>query len=184
MMKFIGLLIIALFLSAVGFAQFPDSEEDQVVQKPAIDKSNWYYGGYLNLSIGSYTVIGATPLVGYKFTPKFSVGGQLSYEYVADKRYNNDYKTSNYGLSIFSRYRVVPQLYVHAEFSEMNYKLYNLGGSNREWVPFLWLGGGCSQPITQNTWLNAQVLFDVINDENSPFNKWDPYYSVGFGVGF
>ncbi len=184
-MKFISFFILTLFLSAVAYAQFPDSEEDPAVQEPAINKSKLYYGGYLNLSIGSYTVIGATPLVGYKISPKFSVGGQLSYEYVADKRYNNDYKTSNYGLSIFSRYRVVPQLYVHAEFSEMNYKLYNyMGGSNREWVPFLWLGGGYSQPITQNTWLNAQVLFDVINDENSPYKEWEPYFSVGFGVGF
>lgn len=191
-MKFISLFVIAIAVATVGFAQVPDTTttqettvEDVHVEKPKMDKSKLYYGGYLNLSIGSYTVIGATPLVGYKVSPKFSVGGQLSYEYVKDKRYSSNYETSNYGLSLFSRYRVIPQLYVHAEFSEMNYKLYNsLGGSKREWVPFLWLGGGYSQPVTKNTWFTAQVLFDVINSEKSPYKNWEPYYSVGFGVGF
>ena len=172
-MKFTGIFIIALLVSVLGFAQVPDTttveqtvvQEEPVVQKPKIDKSKLYYGGSVNLSIGSYTVIGATPMVGYKLTPKFSVGGQLSYEYVKDKRYSTDYETSNYGLSVFSRLRVVPQLYLHAEFSEMNYKLYSFNGSSsREWVPFLWLGGGYSQPITKN--------------------NWEPYFSVGVGVGF
>ena len=67
----------------------------------------------------------------------------------------------------------------------MNYKFYNdLGGSERKWVPFLFLGGGMSQPISPNTWFNAQVLFDVLQNENLPYSSWEPFFSVGFGVGF
>lgn len=189
-MKNTFLLIALMFFSVLGFAQVQDTtdvsmQEEAPQPKPKLDRSKLYYGGYLNVSLGNYTVIGVAPLVGYKLTPKFSVGGQLSYEYVKNKRYNTDYETSNYGLSIFSRYRLVPQLYLHAELAEMNYKLYNNnGGSRREWVPSLFLGGGYSQPITRNTWLTAQVLFDVINDENSPYKDWEPYFSVGVGVGF
>ncbi|HYQ58716.1 MAG TPA: hypothetical protein VEP89_15355 [Draconibacterium sp.] len=193
-MRITSLLIILLLFSNTVFSQVQDTsqveneipaQQDNRTTKPKIDKSKLYYGGYMNVSLGNYTVIGAAPLVGYKVTSKFSVGGQLSYEYVKDKRYATDYETSNYGLSIFSRYRLVPQLYLHAELSEMNYKLYdNIGRSKREWVPFLLLGGGYSQPITRNTWLTAQVLFDVINDEDSPYKDWEPYFSVGIGVGF
>ena len=159
-------------------------------EKPAqkvskFDKRKLYYGGYVNASLGKYTVLGATPLVGYKLTPKLSVGGQLTYEYVKDKRYSTDYETSNYGISAFSRFRLVPQLYAHVEFSQMNYELHNsTGKSDREWVHFLFVGGGYSQPISKNTWFTAQVLFDVINDEDSPYKEWEPYYSVGIGVGF
>jgi len=32
--------------------------------------------------------------------------------------------------------------------------------------------------------LNIQVLFDVLQNSNSPYNRWEPFYSVGFGVGF
>jgi hypothetical protein len=186
-MKRIYLFYLLLFISALGFAQVQDDSllKELEQEEPEAYQSKLYYGGYLSLSLGNYTVVGATPLIGYKVSQKFSVGTQLSYEYVKDKRYNANYETSNYGLSVFSRYRIVPQLYAHVEFSEMNYKFYYTNGSNaREWVPFLWLGGGYSQPISRNTWFNVQVLFDVLNNENSPYTEWEPYFSVGFGVGF
>lgn len=211
-MKSISLLATSLFLALNGISQVQDTiiirdtvivqkvtvvqeqpmaqEQSAVQEQPTqkeskFDKSKLYYGGYLNASLGSYTVFGAAPLIGYKLTPKLSIGGQLTYEYVKDKRYSTNYETSSYGFSAFSRFRLVPQLYGHVEFSQMNYELYNsFGKSEREWVPFLFVGGGYSQPISKNTWFTAQVLFDVINDENSPYKDWEPYFSVGIGVGF
>jgi hypothetical protein len=154
-------------------------------KNPVLNPNKMYFGGYVNASIGSYTAIGVEPLVGYKLTQKLSVGGKLSYEYISDKRYDEDYSASNYGFSLFSRIRVTQRLYAHAEYSAMNYKLFNeTGGSDREWVPFLFLGGGLSQPISKNTWLTAEVLFDVLQNENSPYKNWEPFFSVGFGVGF
>lgn len=154
-------------------------------KKPVLNPTKMYFGGYVNASIGSYTAIGVEPLVGYKLTQKLSVGGKLSYEYISDKRYNEDYSASNYGFSLFSRIRVTQRLYAHAEYSAMNYKLFNeTGGSDRDWVPFLFLGGGLSQPISKNTWVTAEVLFDVLQNENSPYKSWEPFFSVGFGVGF
>ncbi len=157
----------------------------QPASKPLFNQNKMYFGGYVNASFGSYTVIGIEPLVGYKLTPRFSVGGKVSYEYISDKSYDTEYNASNYGFSIFSRLRVSQRLYAHTEYSAMNYKLYDYNGnSDRKWVPFLFLGGGISQPITSNTWLNAEVLFDVLQNENSPYKSWEPFFSVGFGVGF
>lgn len=159
----------------------------QKPQKPPqkINMNKIYYGGYVNLSFGKYTVIGAEPMIGYKLTPKLSVGGKFSYEYIKDKRYHDEYETSNYGISVFSRLRITQGLYAHAEYSTMNYRLYYDDGSNsRKWVPFLLLGGGLSQPVTKNTWFNAEVLFDVLQSKNSPYKPWEPFFSVGFGVGF
>lgn len=186
-MKFILILVVSLYFSLNAFSQFVDTTyvEEPVQKESKFDKSKLYYGGYVNASFGNYTVIGVAPLVGYKLTPKLSIGGQISYEYVKDKRYSTDYETSSYGYSAFGRFRVVPQLYAHVEFSQMNYELYNsLGKSEREWVPFLFVGGGYSQPISKNTWFTAQVLFDVINNENSPYKNGEPYFSIGIGVGF
>lgn len=164
-------------------AQTEKTKQPAQKKKNAIDKM--YFGGYANLSFGSYTVVGIEPLVGYKLTPRLSVGGKISYEYISDKRYDEDYSASNYGFSLFSRLRLTQRLYAHAEYSEMNYKLFdNLGNSNREWVPFLLLGGGYSLPVTKNTWFTAEVLFDVLQNENSPYRDWEPFFSVGFGVGF
>lgn len=154
-------------------------------KNPKQNKNKIYYGGYLNLSFGTYTAIGIEPLIGYKVTPKFSVGGKVSYTYVNDKRYAEEYSSSNYGFSLFSRYRFTNRIYGHAEYSLMNYDLYYTSiENNREWVSFLFLGGGFSQPISRNSWITAQVLFDVLQDENSPYTDWKPFFSVGVGVGF
>jgi hypothetical protein len=161
------------------------STERKEEKKPLLNPNKIYFGGYVNASFGSYTAIGIEPMVGYKLTPKLSLGTKITYEYISDKRYEEDYSASNYGFSVFNRMRVTQGLYTHAEFSAMNYKLYDsLGESNRTWVPFLFLGGGMSQPISGNTWFTAEVLFDVIQNENSPYKKWEPFFSVGFGVGF
>lgn len=153
------------------------------IQKP--EPVKFYYGGYLSLSFGSFTSVGVEPLFAYKLTPKFSVGTKLTYEYLHYKEGEYVYEESNYGFSLFSRLRVTPKFYGHAEYTTMNYKYYNdLGGSERKWVPFLFIGGGLSQPISPNTWFNAQVLFDVLQNDNSPYSSWEPFFSVGFGVGF
>ncbi len=148
-------------------------------------KEKLYYGGYLNLSFGSYMVIGAEPMIGYKLTPKWSAGIKVRYDYIRDKRYPTTHESSQYGGSVFTRYRLLPQLYVHAEYAAYNYELFNaIGESERLWIPFLFVGAGYSQNIGGRTWLNAQVLFDVLQHERSPYNDWEPFYSVGVGVGF
>jgi hypothetical protein len=157
----------------------------QQEQKPFLNPNKMYFGGYVNLSFGSYTVVGIEPLVGYKLTPKFSVGTKLSYEYTSYSSSGQEYSGSNYGLSFFTRHRITSRFYAHAEYSAMNYKLfYGLDDSDREWVSFLFLGGGFSQPISKNTWFTAEVLFDVLQNDNSPYAAWEPFFSVGFGVGF
>ena len=144
-----------------------------------------YYGGYANFSFGEYTLIGIEPLIAYKLFPKFSVGGKLSYEYVKDKRYDTDHESSNYGVSVFARRRFFRRLYAHIEFSEMNYKLYDsLGNSSREWIPFLYLGGGASLPVSKRTSVNVEVLWDLIQNDDSPYKTVQPFFNVGIGVGF
>jgi hypothetical protein len=180
------LFVLLLFAFVVKGQPEEESQYSSVFQNQAtIMPDRLYYGGFVTLTLGSYTVIGATPLIGYKVSPQFSIGTQLSYEYFSDKRGSNDFSSSNYGASIFTRYRFIPELYGHLEYSYMNYEFNaSLIGDKRQWVPFLFVGGGFSQPISNTTWLNAQVLFDVIQDENSPFEDWEPFYSVGIGIGF
>lgn len=180
---FLIVSVITLMVSAQTEASVVDStkvQSEQELQRKGFDKSKLYYGGGLSLSFGSYTVIGVRPMVGYKLTPKLSTGVEITYEYSS---YESS-SSSSYGGSLFARYRLVPQLYFHVEYSGMNYELYYNFEEEREWVPFLWLGGGYSKPVAKNVWLNAQVLFDVLQDENSPYSSWEPYFSVGIGVGF
>jgi hypothetical protein len=168
--------------------QVQDSVREQQ-QQPKQKKNlseKIYYGGTFGISLGSYTMIGVYPLIAYKFTPKLSAGVKFTYQYVSDSRYSTTFTTSNYGGSVFSRYRVTPRFYAHIEYEQMNYDLYDNinNSSSREWVPFLYVGAGYSQNLGKNVWLNLQVLFDVLQNEKSPYNNWEPFFSIGIGAGF
>jgi hypothetical protein len=143
-----------------------------------------YWGGSVVFSIGGdVTTIGVYPMIAYKLRPKWSVGLEAGYEHV---NYDNfDQSADNYGGSVFTRYRVVPRMYLHAEYQMVNYEIFtSQTTSDRDWVPFLLLGGGLSTMMRANTWAYVQVLFDVLQDNNSPYDDWEPFVSVGVGVGF
>ncbi len=156
-------------------------------KKPVTDR--FYFGGNLGLTFGTYTSISIWPMVGYKITPKLSAGLQPGFDYIKYKYQGFTDESSSYGIKIFSRYRVIPQFYFHAEYDYINFELYDYNTQNelisyRENVPFLFLGGGLSQQLGENSWMYVQILFDVLQDKNSPYSSGEPFYSLGFGVGF
>lgn len=189
MKKTFLLLSILIFLTITIIAQDtiqqpPVEKEKPQKPKPPL-KDRIYFGGTVGLTLGNYTRISVHPLVGYKFTPKLSGGLKVIYEYISDNRYSSKYTASNYGGSLFARYRIIPPLYAHVEYAQISYELYNpLGESSRLWVPFLYVGAGYSQRMGGGAWLNFQILFDVLQDSNSPYEQWAPFYSIGVGVGF
>jgi len=196
------LVLVVLFIGvAASSAQdTPPSDtlvNEQVAEaKSAADQSHapkqkrsisdkLYFGGYVNMAFGSYTMIGIEPMVGYKLIPRLSVGAKIRYEYIQDKRYDETYTASNYGASVFTRLVLFRGLYAHAEYAAYNYKNYNeYGESDRQWVPFFLLGGGYNLRVGKRTTVHAQVLFDVLQNDKSPYRSWEPFYSVGVSVGF
>jgi hypothetical protein len=190
-----SLILILIFFSSsfilAGNIEIAENETETstITTSPPVAENRWYYGGNVGFSFwNDYTYLGVYPLVGYKITPQFSVGAKVGYSYINYK--DIDFDTHNYGGSVFTRYRIIPQIYLHGEFVYFSYERRTFSlinqqfGSERVWVPFLLLGGGFSQQISPNVWAYAEVLFDVINDNNSPYNSGEPFVSVGVGVGF
>lgn len=193
------ILVLALFPMFIGFSQNTTSTDTTTSMQPNSSAEpnieRWYYGGTIGFNFWSdYFYLSVNPFVGYKITPEFSVGGRLQYAYINDKRYDQmELKSNNYGMGIFTRYRPIYQLYFHLEFDYANYEnftvYYPLIGnpysqSERDWVPFLLVGGGYVQRIGQNSSFFIEVLFDVIQDDNSPYENWEPVINIGAGVGF
>jgi hypothetical protein len=187
----IPMILIASSLSFAENIEKAESEDENTIitTNPPAAENRWYYGGNIGFSFWSdYTYLGIYPLAGYKITPKFSVGAKVGYSYINYK--DIDFSTNNYGGSVFTRYRIIPQIFMHAEFVYFSFEHRTFSiinrqyGSERVWVPFLLLGGGFSQQISPNVWAFAEVLFDVINDDNSPYESGQPFVSVGVGVGF
>ncbi len=124
-------------------------------------------------------------MVGYHINPVLSAGLRFKYQYVSANLYGTDFNASNYGGSVFTYARVHPNIYLQAEFEYMSYEWPTVGGSSiRDWVPFLFLGGGAVKQLSGNVSLVASVLFDVLQDDNSPYGEWEPMFSVGIVAGF
>ena len=188
MKKLILIISILVFAAASLSAQDADTTRTEQ-EKPATKKkpaeNRIYYGGTIGLNFGSYFRVRVAPLIGYRISPKVSAGIKLAYEYIEDKRYTDTVTSSNYGGSVFSRYRLHPKAYAHIEFATMSYQYSSsVSESERQWVPFILVGGGIMQPIGRNASVYAEVLFDVLQDDKSPYKDWEPWVSIGVGVGF
>ena len=190
-MKKITVLASMLFLLTGSLlAQQPDSVQfkpqkassQQRARQPQPPKV--YYGGELGFTFGSFFRIRVAPMVGFRLSPKAPLGFKVAYEYIEDKRYSETFSSHNYGGSIFARFRPQPRVYLHAEYCYANYEYRtSLNASERVWVPFLFLGGGVVQPLGGGSSVYAQVLFDVLQNSNSPYDNWEPFFTVGVGVG-
>jgi hypothetical protein len=144
----------------------------------AAGASPLYYGGSVTLSFSGATRVGIFPMVGYRLTPQLSLGAKAGYEYV--NFHDVDFNAHNYGAGAFARFRFVPQAYLHGEYQMINFDR----PAEREWVPFLLFGGGFVQRLSPRTSAYVEVLFDVLQDDGSPYEDWQPGVSVGVAAGF
>lgn len=194
-MKNISIILLLVFIVSISFAQVDSTQNNSQPKftpqakkeksKPNTSFNRVFFGGSLGFSFGSVTSIRVYPMVGYRLTPKLSSGVKLLYEYSSYDTYYGNQNYSNYGASLFARFRFIPQAYVHTEYSYVDYEFSGLNNEKyRQGVPFVFLGGGFTQRIGANSYAYAEILFDVLNDPNSPYAEWTPFYSVGVTVGF
>src|SRR5262245_1082610 len=89
--------------------------------KPA-GPSKWFVGGGFGATFGTVDTISIAPLVGYHVGPRFDVGTQLFYQWVDDSRYSPSLKTSDYGGTLFARFRVFRALFLEGDYQYTNYE--------------------------------------------------------------
>lgn len=142
-----------------------------------------YVGGNLGLGFGDITYVDVSPIVGYRITDRFSSGVGVSYLYFRDTRF--DYETSTIGGSVFSRYNLSDQIFLHLEYQRQTYKARSISldvESQRISVPYLLVGGGYTQPMGANSALFVSILYDVIEDPNSLYRNPIIRAGVTFGL--
>lgn len=183
----LSIFAVAFLLQAAHAQDSTAYVRDKPQQKPIPFKDRLWFGGGVGLNFGSVTAIQIEPMAGVFLDRKrkLTTGLGLSYWYYQDNRYVPTLEQNAYGYRIFSRYKVIPQAYVHAEFLHMNVEGYSfLSGEERLWVPHLLLGGGYVQRLGGSGSIYLQVLWEVLQDPNSIYFGQGPIFSVGAGFGF
>lgn len=179
------LLAMACLLAALhGTAQDLGEWDDP----PASWRERIWFGGGLNLGFGTVTAVQVDPVVGYKVDNKgrYSVGMGGSYWLYQDNRFSPPYRVSGMGYRVLNRYRVIPPVFLHAEFLHLRIPGWSAADGQRRtmWVPHLLVGGGYMQRISDRSSLYLQVLYDVLQDPNSVYRGMGPIVGGGVGIGF
>ena len=87
--------------------------------------SKLWYGGGVGLGLSDNTFnFGLSPMVGYKFTDRFSAGIRIPLEHSHFKLSTTNGEALNYnnldfGLGAFSRYKLSKNIFAHAEYQKL-----------------------------------------------------------------
>lgn len=183
--KAVIMLLLLLTLSQVASAQKTDDDyaTDQSVKSPNEKPKPPFterlvFGGNLGGYFGNQTFVQINPMVGYKTTSWWINGVGLNYMYVSSRNYSQ----SVYGASVWSRAYAFRSLFAQTEFEMLKLTARNpLNETFRANVP-VWFVGGGYQSTGQGFGLSIMMLYDVIQDPNSPYST--PVFRIGGLFGF
>ncbi len=181
---FISLLIFLAVSNSLS-AQYQNTsgkrDDKSIVKKPAPRPGRWFVGGMIGGGFSAYnSYVEISPIIGYHLTPALDVGTRITYIYQGyTDPYGAKHNNNIYGMGIFSRYRFLRYLMVHIEYSGLSTKWFD---GTRYFVNSLYVGGGLYQSVGGAGFATVTILYDVFEDEHSPYIN--PIVRVGFGVGF
>lgn len=196
MQKIMIILIYVFTIDlSVSFAVNPDNEINnghakdlEVISKTPLKKV--FIGGDLGASFGEYTVVRVSPLIGYNISPYVSTGVKFIYMHSWEEVNQNTVsattlQSNTIGGNVFVQYNPIPTFFLKGEFEYDIFKNYETTQNTQEntGVPFLFLGGGYTQAIAPNLNFNLGIKVDVLNNENSPFPDYNPFFSAGITAG-
>ncbi|MCH5600656.1 hypothetical protein [Niabella ginsengisoli] len=180
--------LFALTITNTVFAQDEEvkvrnaNEDPEPIEEKGFKKHNLFTGGGVTASFFTGgSVLGASPVLGYKLNDYVDAGVVLNYVYNGSRdvdEYNDKYRQHVFGPGVFARAFPVPFLFVQAQL-EHNFTNVNYTGSGsarpdekyRAGATSLLLGGGLSTGRTKGstTFFYFSVLADVLKDRNSPY---------------
>ncbi len=153
-------------------------------------KDRLFFGGGVTATFGNVTVLGASPIIGYKINKRLSAGVGAEYLYYREKWRSVVYETSIYGGNVFTRYRISDKLFTHAEYGFINWEIpvfdpvKYIYTTERRNIPHLYLGGGYVQPVSQRSSFVLMAMYDALYNPLTSASPSPFIFRVGFNVGF
>ena len=182
-----------LALSTAGHAQSDwwfDSEEREreitgVDKRPMSEKSfkeRLTLGGSAAFQLGTVTLLGGAPQVGYRINDNLLAGVGATYYFNRFK--DIGYTQHLYGGNVFARHRLFTRVFAHVESEHINIEAFGplMPEAGRRWVDMLWVGGGYYQGLSDRLGAGVTILYDV---SENPLNPYDnPTFRGGIAFGF
>ncbi|MBI5856246.1 MAG: hypothetical protein HZB42_01245 [Sphingobacteriales bacterium] len=172
------IVMFSVVLSLSLFAQKKEKDEEE----KGFKKDNLFTGGSVTVSFFSgVTILGASPLFGYKLANWLDGGVVFNYTYSGQRdviEINDKIKQSVYGGGLFVRLYPVNFIFLQAQ-AEHNFTRLRYIPATNNYLPYketveansLLIGGGYTQGRGpgSNTFYYLSILFDVVKNKNSPY---------------
>ncbi|MET7001250.1 hypothetical protein [Chitinophaga defluvii] len=158
------------------------------------DRSRLMVGGSVGAVIGDYTNINLSPMIGYRFSDYFAAGVTINAQYGSERfRTINNLTTQRnqytiFGGGLYGRVYPIQELFIHVqpEYNLITQKvtLYDPKSTYKSsyGTPSLLIGGGYSQPVSDRAAISLMVLYDILQDKNSPYQN-RPVFRGGVNIG-
>ena len=152
----------------------------------------WWVGGAIGLNFGEYVnYIEFSPQVGYRFAPRFQIGGSLIYRYKKDRRFDPDLSTTDYGASLFGRFFVWDPIFAQVEVERRIWEYAkilddegNYDTVDTDYTGY-YAGVGFSLPMSPYSSMFMTLLYDFNYDSARPMPHSHPWiFRIGYGVTF
>lgn len=189
------LWIILLLLTGAQLTQAQYYKTDTSERK-GFDRSRLIIGGSLGAIFGNYTNVNISPAIGYRFSNVIAAGININGQYGSQRWrdiYDNTIRRDKYtvfGGGLWGRVYPFEQLFIHVQpeynFVKIQSTFYQEPKrtiSGNYGVPSLLLGGGYSQPVGERAAISFMLLYDVVQDRNSPYQN-GLIYRGGVNFGF
>jgi hypothetical protein len=135
------------------------------------------FGGSLGGYFGNPTYLMANPMIGYKTKPWWVNGVGFSITYIS----SNGYSENMYGASLWSRAYIKQSIIAHSEFELLRREASDQYGNQATVDVPVWLVGA-GYNSGGRIGFSAMILYDLIQDPNSPYSN--PVFRVGGLFGF
>jgi opacity protein-like surface antigen len=184
-MKRLAFAAGALAMALPALAQSPEMPPPSAPAH-AVTK-RWFVGGGFGATFGTVDSIMVAPMIGMHVVPRVDVGTQLYYRWSKDGRFSPSLSTNDYGLTLFTRVRVVFHLFLEADYEYTNYEYATgVGTTTRSTYNTFLAGGGYAVPLGHGASFYVSALYDFGYDSNDPFRPYDNPWriQVGAAIGF
>ncbi|MEY3323467.1 MAG: hypothetical protein RLZZ417_3050 [Bacteroidota bacterium] len=191
---FSGLIILLTISLVYGQASSGLKYQKQPTKEPSALSSKIWYGGGLNLGFSGQSglnvlQLGASPMLGYKILPQWSVGPRVSFlaSRYSGRAFINKITPVNWGVGVFTRLKIISAIFAHAEYEIANQAFVLADGlklyTDRIQQNNVYVGGGYSSG-QGNTRFEIVALYNLQTPESTLYYISPFTFRFGFTVNF
>lgn len=182
---FLLIIVLSLVIGASLSAQYAPPENSYT---PPL-RERILYGGNFSLTLGTFTYVDISPVVGLWLLPRLAVAAGPSYKFLKDPSGSTD----AYGGKSFVRFNLIQELdkiipvgfrmaiYAHCEYERMSYRsdfFYTNFENTRFSQDFVLAGFGISQYMGFKSSANFSLLWVLNESEIQIYDS--PEFRIGF----